>query len=134
MECGVREFTLNEEIEIYKKEAKELFDNEQEGCEAPFANCIVRRGMRIISKSKEIREKFTPKKPIIGDTFTSKFQESIIKTGKYTDIASYQSYKCPVCQQSIIMFWEAERNEKIYGCKCNENFCKKCGQALDWSD
>lgn len=79
-------------------------------------------------------EKQIPKKPIIGDTFTSKFQESIIKTGKYTDIAKYQSYKCPVCQQSIIMLWEAERNEKIYGCKCKDNFCKKCGQAFDWSD
>lgn len=91
-------------------------------------------GIESLKMAEKALEKQIPKKPIIGDTFTSKFQESIIKTGKYTDIARYQSYKCPVCQQSIIMLWEAERNEKIYGCKCNDNFCKKCGQAFDWSD
>lgn len=87
-----------------------------------------------ISLAVRACEKQIPKKPIIGDTFTSKFQESIIKTGKYTDIARHQSYKCPVCQQNIIMLWEAERNEKIYGFKYKDNFCKKCGQALEWSD
>lgn len=91
-------------------------------------------GLESLNMAVEALEKQVPKKPIIGDTFTSKFQESIIKTGKYTDIARYQSYKCPVCQESIIMLWEAERNEKMYGCKCKDNFCKKCGQAFDWSD
>lgn len=79
-------------------------------------------------------EKQIPKKPVIGDTFSKKFQKAIIKSCSNEDIAKGQSYKCPVCHQGIIMLWEAERNEKIYGCKCKDNFCKKCGQALDWSD
>lgn len=94
MECGVREFTLDEEIEIYKKEAKELFDNEQEGCEAPFANCIVRRGMRIISKSKEIREKFTPKKA----NYPNELQIKCPVCGRF--VLDGQPY-CDECGQAI---------------------------------
>lgn len=79
-------------------------------------------------------EKQIPKKPMIGDTFSKKFQRAIIKSDKYTDIASNQSYKCPVCKSNIIMLWEAKRNLKAFGYKCKNNFCKNCGQALDWSD
>lgn len=79
-------------------------------------------------------EKQIQKKPIIGDTFSQKFQKAIIKSGQNADIAKGQSYKCPVCHQGIIMLLEAERNEKIYGCKCKDNFCKKCGQAIKQED
>lgn len=79
-------------------------------------------------------EKQIPKKPVIGDTFSEKFQKAIVKTGSHPDIAKGQSYKCPVCQQGIIMIWEAERNKKAFGYPCKDVFCKKCGQALDWSD
>lgn len=75
----------------------------------------------------------TPKKPIIGDTFFEKFQKAIVKTGSHPDIAKGQSYKCPVCHQGIITLWEAERNKKAFGYLCKDNFCKKCGQALDWT-
>lgn len=106
-----RKLSLDEEIEIYQKEAKELFDNEQKGCETPFANCIVRRGMRIISKSKEIREKFTPKKPDYeGDGYD--------ENGNLI----YDTWICPNCGKHYEVDYD------------NYDFCPECGQALDWSD
>lgn len=75
-----------------------------------------------------------PKKPVIGDTFSEKFQKAIIKTGSNPDMVKGQSYKCPVCNHRIIMLWEVERNKRIYGWKCKDIFCNKCGQALDWRD
>lgn len=103
-----RKLSLDEEIEIYQKEAKELFDNEQKGCETPFANCIVRRGMRIIRKSKEIREKHTPKKPI---------EKEVI--GASTTGYKYKG-QCPKCSSTVSQYIG--------------NYCHHCGQALDWSD
>ncbi|MDE6155561.1 MAG: hypothetical protein K2F67_03895, partial [Eubacterium sp.] len=87
-----------------------------------------------LTKGIEALEKQIPKKPVIGDTFSEKFQKAIVKTGSHPDIAKGQSYKCPVCQQGIIMIWEAERNKKAFGYPCKDVFCKKCGQALDWRD
>ena len=86
-----------------------------------------------IDEINKLLEKQIPKKPMIGDTFSKKFQRAIIKSDKYTDIASNQSYQCPVCKSNIIMLWEAKRNLKAFGYKCKNNFCKNCGQALDWS-
>lgn len=74
-----------------------------------------------------------PNKPVIGDTFSKKFQDAIIKTATHTQIAEGQSYKCPVCNQNIVSLSEAKRNKKAFGYLCKGNFCKKCGQALDWS-
>ena len=48
-EC-VKEMTFEEEYEILKRETNELFENEIDGCEAPKANCIVRRALRCINK------------------------------------------------------------------------------------
>lgn len=83
---------------------------------------------------KTVLELQIPKKPVIGDTFSEKFQKAIIKTGSNPDMVKGQSYKCPVCNHRIIMLWEVERNKRIYGWKCKDIFCNKCGQALDWSD
>ena len=49
----VRELSLEKEIELYAKESDELFSTEAEDCEQPFANCIVRRGNRIIKKAMQ---------------------------------------------------------------------------------
>lgn len=83
----------------------------------------------VIKKALELQ---IPKKPILGNTFSDKFQKSIAQYTNNTRYTESQSYKCPVCQKNIIMLWEAHRNEKMYGCKCKDDFCKKCGQALDW--
>lgn len=91
-------------------------------------------GLESLNMAVKALEKQIPKKPIIENTFSQKFQKAIIKSGQNADIVKAQSYKCPVCHQGIIMLSEAERNEKIYGVKCKDNFCKKCGQAFDWGD
>ena len=52
-----REMTFEEEAKIYEDEAMRLFEKETEGSETPFANCVVRRGRRIIVKARrEIEE------------------------------------------------------------------------------
>lgn len=63
MDKCVREMTFEEEYEILKREANKLFESEIDGCEAPKANCIVRRALRCIDKltkenklAKEYRE------------------------------------------------------------------------------
>lgn len=91
---------------------------------------LITKALEMAIQALEYR---TPKKPIIGDTFSEKFQKAIVKTGSHPNIAKCQSYKCPVCHQGIIMLWEAERNKKAFGYLCKDNFCKKCGQALDWT-
>lgn len=62
-----------------------------------------------LSKAKETLAKQIPKKPI--------------KYDKYY-------YKCPVCSIDIGV---SEEDLTIYE-ETPPNFCKKCGQALDWSD
>lgn len=56
MSENVREMKFEEEYEILKREANELFEREEDGCEPPKANCIVRRALRCIGKlEKEIK-------------------------------------------------------------------------------
>ena len=50
---AVRELTLEEEMELYKAEAKSIFNQEDPHSEPSFKNCVIRRGMRIISKASE---------------------------------------------------------------------------------
>lgn len=47
-----REMTFEEEAQAYEDEAVRLFRKEEPGSEQPFANCIVRRGRRIITKAR----------------------------------------------------------------------------------
>lgn len=47
-----REMTFEEEAQVYEDEASRLFRKEAPGSEPPFANCIVRRGKRIIIKAR----------------------------------------------------------------------------------
>ena len=47
-----REMTFEEEAQAYEDEAARLFRKEELGSEPPFANCIVRRGKRIIAKAR----------------------------------------------------------------------------------
>lgn len=47
-----REMTFEEEAQVYEDEAGRLFRKEEQGSEPPFANCIVRRGRRIIEKAR----------------------------------------------------------------------------------
>ena len=42
--------------------------------------------------------------------------------GRYTD------YKCPVCGRRI----RSGKGSSSYGRR--DNFCQRCGQAIDWSD
>lgn len=40
----------------------------------------------------------------------------------------HKNYYCPICKEDGWMLWDdAEPNDF-------DNFCCKCGQALDWSD
>lgn len=118
--------TNEEAIRILDPDCKEVWkaydDKDMERCN---------EACRAAVKALEYR---IPKKPVIGDTFSEKFQKAIIKTGSNPDMVKGQSYKCPVCNHRIIMLWEVERNKRIYGWKCKNIFCNKCGQALDWSD
>ena len=49
---GCRESTFEEEAKIYEDEAMLLFEKEAKDAEPPFANCVVRRGRRIIVKAR----------------------------------------------------------------------------------
>lgn len=54
---SVRKMTFDEEYKILKEESNKLFGKEIEGCEPPFANCVVRRALRCIRKlSEEIQQ------------------------------------------------------------------------------
>lgn len=53
---------------------------------------------------KELVERVTPKKPV----------------GKHT------SYKCPVCDRRV----RSGKGSSSFGV---DNYCQRCGQALDWS-
>lgn len=40
-------------------------------------------------------------------------------------IGTYTDYKCPVCSRRV-------RSGKGSSCHQRDNFCQRCGQALDW--
>ena len=113
------------------KKHNELIEYLKHSLEIDSDCCLLDKDKQMIILALKYR---IPKKPVIGDTFSEKFQKAIIKTGSNPDIVKGQSYKCPVCNHRIIMLWEVERNKRIYGWKCKDIFCNKCGQALDWSD
>lgn len=53
MDRAVREMTLEEEVALYRQEAKAVFAKEDPTSEAPEVNNILRRGMRVIRKAEE---------------------------------------------------------------------------------
>ena len=55
---ATRKMTFDEEYEILQAEKNELFADEDEHAEPPFANCVVRRALRCIRKLKEEREQY----------------------------------------------------------------------------
>ena len=62
-----KEMTFEEEAQAYENEASRLFEKEELGSEPPFANCIVRRGTRIIIKArKEIADTKSQAEKIIS--------------------------------------------------------------------
>ena len=54
MSDNVRELTFEEEAALYEKEARAEFLKEHNGADSPNVNSILRRGMRIIRKAREL--------------------------------------------------------------------------------
>ena len=119
---ATREMTFDEEYEILHREKEQLFFNEEIDCEPPFANCVVRRALRCIRKLleeiqlyraigtveefKALKERVEAKKPILNNP---KINEFYIKEAKL----------CPSCHSYI--------ND------CSGDYCRDCGQRIDWS-
>lgn len=71
---------------------------------------------------QELVNKGTPKKPILSDTWKDEEQTDIYDENGFIDpIVSI----CPNCRKYGI--FDFEYGEKF-------NYCKHCGQAIDWSD
>ena len=127
---NVREMTFEEEYEILIKEEHELFATEKVDCEPPFANCVVRRALRCISKLlaevidynaigtvEECRiamERMKPKKPVVkyGCTYRCPPDCGGEEFDEYGDI-----YHCPNCDRELSYSLD--------------DVCR-CGQAIDW--
>ena len=52
-----REMTFEEEACLYEKEARAIFEQEKEGGEPRYDTNVLRRGMRIIRKARELNDK-----------------------------------------------------------------------------
>ena len=71
---------------------------------------------------QELVDKATPKKPILSDSQKDEEQTDIYDENGFIDpIVSI----CPNCRKYGI--FDFEYGEKF-------NYCKHCGQAIDWSD
>ena len=71
---------------------------------------------------QELVDKATPKKPILSDSWKDEEQTDIYDENGFIDpIVSI----CPNCRKYGI--FDFEYGEKF-------NYCKHCGQAIDWSD
>ena len=71
---------------------------------------------------QELVDRETPKKPILSDTWKDEEQTDIYDENGFIDpIVSI----CPNCRKYGI--FDFEYGEKF-------NYCKHCGQAIDWSD
>lgn len=110
-----REMTHEEEYEILRKECDELFEREADGCEPPFANCVVRRALRCIRKLRAeiqwLKSKQTARKITHEATLRS-------------------SCTCPSCKNVVDKF-EQFGDSRI---RVTYDYCHFCGQKLDWSD
>ena len=71
---------------------------------------------------KELVDKATPKKPILSDSWKDEEQTDIYDENGFIDpIVSI----CPNCKKYGI--FDFEYGEKF-------DYCKHCGQAIDWSE
>ena len=71
---------------------------------------------------QELVDRETPKKPILSDTWKDEEQTDIYDENGFIDpIVSI----CPNCRKYGI--FDFEYGEKF-------NYCKHCGQAIDWSE
>lgn len=78
--------------------------------------------LRKVEVLQELVDKATPKKPILSDSWKDEEQTDIYDENGFIDpIVSI----CPNCKKYGI--FDFEYGEKF-------NYCKHCGQAIDWSD
>ena len=78
--------------------------------------------LRKVEVLQELVDKATPKKPILSDSWKDEEQTDIYDENGFIDpIVSI----CPNCRKYGI--FDFEYGEKF-------NYCKHCGQAIDWSD
>lgn len=114
----VREMTFEEEYAILQKETDRLFEKEIEGCEPPFANCVVRRALRCIRKLLEktelLRKKQDPHKIIHN-----------VESGR-----EYEDFICPYCGDILQQRRKGATAITVYHFK----YCHNCGCHLDWGD
>ena len=74
-------------------------------------------------------EKQMPKKPIMYYQFPEKLREVIERTN--IELAKSKTECCPVCGRplGISQFVKTQTGQKF-----GDPHCKRCGQAIDWSD
>lgn len=59
---------------------------------------------------------------------STKVEDALEKQEKKKPIHAHKNYYCPICKEDGWILWDdADPNEF-------DNFCGKCGQAIDWSD
>ena len=74
-------------------------------------------------------EKQIPKKPVMGYAFGEKLREVIKRTDP--ERAESKTECCPVCGRTlgVSQFVKSQK-----GLRVGDPHCKRCGQAIDWTE
>lgn len=140
----MREMTLGEEIQLYEKESKKLFESENPEYEPSFATCIVYRGSRIIRKALAKIECLTAERD--EAVRENKVRKSIELTPIYTcgghgyEDDDNEDYWCPICHNHL----GTHRGYEIVCAKCKQsinsdseplfNYRDMLNSERDWSN
>lgn len=81
-----------------------------------------RQDLEKVEVLQELVDKATPKKPVLSDTWKDEEQTDIYDENVFIDP---NVSICPNCKKYGI--FDFEYGEKF-------DYCKHCGQAIDWSD
>lgn len=74
-------------------------------------------------------EKQIPKKPVMGYAFGEKIREVIKRTDP--ERAESKTECCPVCERTLGV---SQFVKTQTGLRVGDPYCKRCGQAIDWTE
>jgi len=74
-------------------------------------------------------EKQVPKKPVMGYAFGEKIREVIKRTDP--ERAESKTECCPVCERTLGV---SQFVKTQTGLRVGDPYCKRCGQAIDWTE
>lgn len=100
-----REMTFEEEAVLYEQEFREFFavEDSSDGGE-PMINRILRRGMRIIIKARELIGENTTTESLLNP-----YGDYVVKFAKNHDISIDEAYQHPICKARLEYFNQTGR-------------------------